>query len=48
MIARVEVHGLPATRLARLRADQQVAATLPALPPRVTSARVVFSDDNGA
>jgi ribosome-associated translation inhibitor RaiA len=48
MIARVEVHGLPVTRLARLRADQRVAAALAELPPRVRSARVVFSDDNGA
>jgi ribosome-associated translation inhibitor RaiA len=47
MIARVEVRGLPATRSARLRADQRVAA-IAALPPRVTSARVVFSDVNGA
>ncbi|HXD96795.1 MAG TPA: HPF/RaiA family ribosome-associated protein [Candidatus Acidoferrum sp.] len=48
MIARVEVRGLPATRSARLRADQRVAAAIAALPPRVTSARVVFSDVNGA
>jgi len=48
MIALVEVHGLPTTRSARMRADPRVAAALAALPPRVTSARVVFSDDNGA
>jgi hypothetical protein len=48
MIARVEVHGLSATGSVRLRADQRVAAAMAALPPRVTSARLVFSDDNGA
>ena len=47
MMARVEVRGLPTARSARLRADQRVAAAIAALPSRVTSARVVFSDDNG-
>ena len=48
MIARVEVRGLPATRSARLRADQRVAAALAALPRRVTSTRVVSCGNNGA
>ena len=39
MIARVEVHGLPATRSARLRADQRVAAALAAVPPRDNGAK---------
>jgi ribosome-associated translation inhibitor RaiA len=46
--ARVEVHGLPAWKAARLRGDARVAAALAALPVRVSSARVAFTDDNGA
>jgi hypothetical protein len=48
MIARVEVRGLPAAQSARLRADKRVALAIAGLPSRVTSTRVVFSDDNGA
>jgi ribosome-associated translation inhibitor RaiA len=48
MTARVEVLGLPAWRAARLRADTRVAAALAALPPRVASARVAFTDINAA
>jgi ribosome-associated translation inhibitor RaiA len=48
MTARVEVSGIPARQAARLRADARVAAALAELPPRVTSARVAFTDDNGA
>jgi ribosome-associated translation inhibitor RaiA len=48
MIAQVEVRGLSAAQSARLRADTRVAAAIAVLPSRVNSARVVFSDDNGA
>jgi ribosome-associated translation inhibitor RaiA len=48
MTARVEVIGLAPARAARLRADVRVAAALAALPPRVTSARVTFTDVNAA
>jgi putative sigma-54 modulation protein len=47
MMARVDVSGLPARRAVRLRADARVATALAALPPRVTSARVTFTDVNG-
>jgi putative sigma-54 modulation protein len=48
MTARVDVSGLPARRAVRLRADARVAAALAALPRRVSSARVTFTDVNGA
>jgi ribosome-associated translation inhibitor RaiA len=46
MTARVEVIGLPARQAARVRADARVAEALAALPPRVGSARVAFTDVN--
>lgn len=46
MTARVEVLGLPPRQAARLRADARIAAALAALPPRVGSARVAFTDVN--
>lgn len=45
---RVEVLGLPAWKAARLRSDERLGAALAALPARVSSARVVFSDQNAA
>jgi ribosome-associated translation inhibitor RaiA len=44
----VEVRGLPPWKAAGLRADNRVAAALAALPPRVGSARVSFTDVNAA
>ena len=47
MTARVEVVGLPRPVAGRLRAAAQVAAALAAMQERVSSARLVFSDENG-
>ena len=48
MIARVDVSGLAPRRTAGLCADARVAKALAALRTRVTSARVVFRDENAA
>jgi len=47
MSARVEIRGLSASETARLHADRRLAAALEAMPPRASSARVAFADDNG-
>lgn len=47
MIRRVEVQGLPRPEAARVRAAARLASALATLPERASSARVVFSDDNG-
>jgi ribosome-associated translation inhibitor RaiA len=47
MSARVEIQGLPARETARLRSDRRLAAALEAMPPRASTARVAFADDNG-
>jgi ribosome-associated translation inhibitor RaiA len=48
MIARVDVSGLPPRRAGSLRVDARVVKALAALPSRVTSAQVVFRDENAA
>ena len=45
--ARVDVVGLPAARAARIRSSARVRAAMATLAPRVSSARLVFSDQNG-
>ena len=47
MRPRVEIVGLSAGETARLRSSRRLVAALAALPPRVSSARVTFADDNG-
>lgn len=47
MTPRVEIIGLPTGERARLRSNRRLAAVLAALPPRASSARVTFDDDNG-
>ena len=47
MTPRVEILGLGAREAARLRSNRRLASALAALPPRASSARVAFADDNG-
>lgn len=47
MTARVDVLGLPPVVGRRLRAAARVTAMLAAMPERVSSARLAFTDENG-
>ena len=47
MSARVEIVGVSAAEVARLRSSRRLAAALNALPPRASTARIAFADDNG-
>jgi hypothetical protein len=46
-MTRVEILGLSTREAGRLRSDDRLASALAGLPPRASSARVTFGDDNG-